>query len=95
MITELSDRITIGTDSLASNNKLSILDELKTLQLHSPDICFEKMLAWACINGAIALNISNIYGSFEVGKKPGVLLLDGFNFTKMTIAPETRVKRLC
>jgi cytosine/adenosine deaminase-related metal-dependent hydrolase len=33
------------------------------------------MLKWATSNGARALQIDNIYGSFEKGKKPGLVLI--------------------
>lgn len=69
--------ITVGTDSLASNHSLSILDELKTISKNFPDIPLEELLQWATINGATALQMDKTLGSFEPGKKPGVLLLTG------------------
>jgi len=65
----------IGTDSLASNHQLSILDELKTLHHHFPHLSISLLLQAATINGAIALGMEKELGSFEKGKKPGVLLL--------------------
>ncbi|MES2645590.1 MAG: amidohydrolase family protein [Bacteroidota bacterium] len=67
--------ICVGTDSLASNNQLSILAELQTLQLHFPFIQLDMLLQWATINGANALQVENEFGSFDKGKKPGVLQL--------------------
>jgi len=68
--------LVIGTDSLASNYQLSILAELKTLQFHHPEIPVEELLQWATLNGAKALGIQDRFGSFEKGKKPGILLLE-------------------
>lgn len=68
--------IVIGTDSLASNHNLSILDEMKTIERHFPAISKSKILTWATSNGANALGISDSYGSFEKGKKPGVILIE-------------------
>lgn len=65
--------IVLGTDSLASNWSLSILDEIKTIQKNFPDIPLEEILQWATINGAKALEMEDELGSFEKGKKPGVL----------------------
>lgn len=68
--------IVIGTDSLASNNQLSILAELQTIRRHFPQIATSELLQWATINGARALQLEEVVGSFEPGKKPGVLILD-------------------
>ena len=67
-------KITLGTDSLASNNQLNILAEMQTLQEHK-SIPFEKLLAWATINGAAFLNRDAGLGSIDVGKKPGLNLI--------------------
>jgi aminodeoxyfutalosine deaminase len=69
--------IVIGTDSLASNHSLSIADEIKTIRKFFPLIPLEEILKWATKNGAIALGRDDILGSFEKGKKPGVILLSG------------------
>jgi cytosine/adenosine deaminase-related metal-dependent hydrolase len=71
--------IVIGTDSYASNWSLSVLDELKTIQQHHPDIPLSEMLGWATINGAQALQMDKHLGSFELGKKPGVVLIKGID----------------
>ena len=73
--------IVIGTDSYASNWSLSVLDELKTIQQYHPQIPLEEMLQWATINGARALQMDKHLGSFEQGKKPGVVLIKDFNAT--------------
>ncbi|GAB3015175.1 amidohydrolase family protein [Niabella terrae] len=71
-----SDRIVLGTDSLASNHQLSILAEIKTLRQHRPDLRLEQLLQWATLNGARALRIDDRFGSFEKGKIPGRVLID-------------------
>ena len=68
--------IIVGTDSYASNWSLNILDELKIIQKHNPLIPLEEMLGWATINGAQALQMSKHLGSFEAGKKPGVVVIE-------------------
>ena len=68
-------RIVIGTDSLASNHGLSILEEIKMLQRNIPHLDTPLLLQWATLNGARALGVENIFGSFSPGRKPGVLLL--------------------
>jgi len=65
--------ITLGTDSLASNDQLSIWAEILNLRKHFPAIPLAEILQWATINGAKALGIEQQFGSFEVGKRPGVI----------------------
>lgn len=77
--------IVIGTDSLASNHQLSILEELKTLQREFPHLSTNTLLQWATLNGAQALQMDPVLGSFSPGKQPGVLLINHIeegNFTK-------------
>jgi cytosine/adenosine deaminase-related metal-dependent hydrolase len=69
-------KIVLGTDSLASNWSLNILDEMKTVQKNFPSIEIETMLKWATINGAEALQMNDVLGSFEKGKKPGLNLIE-------------------
>jgi len=88
------DRICIGTDSLASNDKLSILEELFLLQSIYPEISLSELLLWASENGSKALGINDWYGSFESGKKPGVLLLENVDLQNLQLKKESRVRVL-
>ena len=86
--------IVTGTDSLASNDKLSILDELKLLQDNFPFISLGELIKWATINGASALGETDTYGVIEAGKKPGLLLLKDIDLVNLRLKPETTVTRL-
>ncbi len=79
--------LVLGTDSLASNHSLSIWDEIKSIHKHFPQIDLEEMLTWATWNGAKALQMDETLGSFEKGKKPGVILIPDWN-------KDEKVKRL-
>lgn len=68
--------VCLGTDSLASNTQLSILAEMRILREAFPQIGNETLLRWATLGGAQALQMEDVVGSFDTGKKPGVLLLD-------------------
>lgn len=84
-------KITLGTDSLASNHQLDILSEMKTLQ-DQKQIPFSESLTWATLNGAEFLGINARFGSLTVGKKPGIL---NINLTvDGKIDETTRIKRL-
>ena len=91
---QYTNNITIGTDSLASNNTLSVLDELITLHKHLPEIPLEKLINWGTLNGAIALNIDKEIGSFETGKTPGVNLIYELDLQNMKLTKKTKVKPL-
>lgn len=67
-------KITLGTDSLASNHQLNILSEMLILQKHK-QVSFEKLLSWATINGAEFLELEEKLGTIEVGKTPGLNLI--------------------
>ena len=69
--------IVLGTDSLASNDQLSILEEIRTLHKNFPSLNLSTLLQWATINGARALQMDDQLGSFEKGKMPGVILIEG------------------
>ena len=87
-------RLCVGTDSLASNTQLSILEELKTIQNYYPDIPFTELIKWSTYNGAEALDKSDKYGSFEVGKQPGVVLIENFDFDNFKLKAKSSVQRM-
>jgi aminodeoxyfutalosine deaminase len=65
--------IVLGTDSYSSNWQLNIWSEVQSVRKHFPHIPFETILQWATLNGAKALQWDDELGSFEKGKKPGVV----------------------
>ena len=69
--------IVIGTDSYAGNWKLNMMEEIKAIQKNFPLIPLPTILQWATTNGARALGIEEKFGSFEKGKKPGLVLISG------------------
>ena len=85
-------KLLIGTDSLASNDSLDILEELKVIHDKFTDVSFETTLAWATINGAKALKLEEKYGSLEVGKSPGLLLIKDMDGLSLT--PQAAVQRI-
>ena len=76
------DKLCVGTDSLASNNSLSILDELLIIQNNS-HFDLNTLLKIACKNGAQALGFDQL-GAFGKGKIPGVNLIKNLNGLKVT-----------
>jgi cytosine/adenosine deaminase-related metal-dependent hydrolase len=84
--------ITLGTDSLASNNNLCILSEMRTLQKRIPAISTTQLIEWGTLNGAKFLGIDDEKGTLEVGKTPGLNLITGLDDLRIT--PDSKVRRL-
>ena len=76
------DKLCVGTDSLASNNSLSILEELLIIKENS-NFDLNTLLKIACKNGAEALGFEQL-GSFEKGKIPGVNLINNIEIFKVS-----------
>lgn len=87
-------KIVVGTDSLASNWQLSILAELKTITQHAPHIPLTNLLTWATLNGAFILGFEQQLGSFEVGKKPGVVWIENLNTDTLQLTPNSTCQRV-
>jgi len=87
-----NEAVILGTDSLASNDTLDILEELKVLHQEFPHLEFNDTIKWATLNGAKALNLDQTLGSLEVGKSPGLILLEGMS--QGVVTPNIKVKRI-
>lgn len=77
-------KITVGTDSLASNDKLCILSELKVIKGYFPKLPFSQTIRWATLNGAEFLGIDKRFGSIEKEKTPGLNLIENVKGTELT-----------
>ena len=69
-------KLTVGTDSLSSNDDLDMMRELFCLQENFPEIPLGEMIIWATANGAEFLGKSDVLGSFAPGRRPGVVAID-------------------
>ena len=66
-------RITLGTDSLSSNDTLDMVKEMFCLQEAFPDVPLGEIVRWASFNGADFLSKTETLGSIEPGKTPGLV----------------------
>ena len=66
-------KICIGSDLLTTNNGPSMLGEMRLLS----DVPLAELCKWATINGAKALGMDGEFGRIEVGRKCGLVLLEG------------------
>jgi cytosine/adenosine deaminase-related metal-dependent hydrolase len=93
LLREQHANIVVGTDSYASNWSLNMLDELKRIQLHNPQIPIAEMLTWITSNGARALQMEDKLGTIEVGKKPGLSLIKNLSSAGQ-LEPKTYVSKI-
>ena len=90
----MPDNVTLGTDSLASNSTLSILEEMKVIVKSFGGISFDELLKWGTLNGAKALQTEDRFGSIEKGKIPGLNLISDFDFENMQLTEKSKVRVL-
>lgn len=93
LLREMGCRICIGSDSLASNDRLSIIGEMKYFM----DIPLRELLTWATRNGAEALGLQAELGDVEVGRRSGIVLLEGItsdNEGELWLTEQTTSRRL-
>lgn len=76
--------ITIGTDSLASNTGLDILEEMKIIHQNDRNISLDNLIQWATINGAKYLGLEGNLGSIKEGKTPGLNLISDLKNDQLT-----------
>ena len=84
----------IGTDSLASNHQLNILEELKIISKADSEIPLDTLLTWATLNGAELLGFENELGSIEQGKKPGLVLIENVDTENMLLTEKSKPRRI-
>lgn len=90
MLRSMGSHIAIGTDSLASARELSMIENMRLLG----DIPLAEMLTWATKNGAEAMGLSSKIGTIEVGKSPGLVLVEDVDLHNMRLTPQSRTHRI-
>ncbi|WP_026840559.1 amidohydrolase family protein [Citrifermentans bremense] len=78
--------LALGTDSLASNDSLSLWDEVRYLQQQAQGVfSAEELIAMATIGGARALQIEASAGSLEPGKRADFQVLSCGSVSETTV----------
>ncbi len=81
--------ICVGTDSLASNYSLDMVEELRAMG----DVPLVERLDWATRQGAAALQLDD-FGDIEVGKRGGVNILSAIDYTPRELTEKSRIRRI-
>ncbi len=81
--------ICIGTDSLASNWSLSMIEELNLLN----DVPLVERLDWATRVGAEALGFDHL-GEIEVGRRPGINIISGVDYSLLQLTSNTKIRHI-
>ena len=68
-------QITVGTDSLSSNDDLDMVKEMYCIHKSFPEVPMNEILTWACANGARFLKKDDVLGSLTPGKCPGIVMI--------------------
>lgn len=90
LLRSMGCKIAIGTDSLASARHLSMVDNMRQLG----DIPLNELLTYATINGAIALGLEAEIGSIEVGKRPGLVVIQNTDLSTLRLTEESYSRRI-
>lgn len=73
---DYKDLLCIGTDSLASNDSLDLINEANVILKNSNIFSLETILQMMTFNNASALNLENEFGSLIQGKDTGLNLVN-------------------
>ncbi len=90
LLRSMGCNIAIGTDSLASARSLSMLDNMRLIE----GVPLAELLTWATLGGARALGMEYTLGSFAVGKRPGVVLIEGADLHTLSLLASTTTRRI-
>ncbi|MDD2635231.1 MAG: amidohydrolase family protein [Bacteroidales bacterium] len=93
-VVEVSNKFTIGTGAIVSNNTFCVLNEIKTLAIKYKFLKLTNLLKAATFSGAKALKCDDVFGSFEIGKKPGIILIEGVDLKNLKLTNDSVIKRL-
>lgn len=67
-------RLALGTDSLASNSDLDLLEEARALHAIEPSFAPEELLRMMTLSGAHVLGLQDEFGSLEPGKQADLIV---------------------
>lgn len=91
MLRSMGAEIALGTDSLASARSLSMVENMRLL---NDEVELVELLRWATIGGAKALGIADRLGDIAIGKRPGLVVIEGADLSNLRLTEESRSRRI-
>jgi len=85
--------ITVGTDSLSSNDDLDMVKELVCIKQNFAEVPMNEILVWACLNGSRFLSKEDSLGSIAPGKTPGIVFVSNVD-EEGSFTADSRSERL-
>lgn len=82
--------ICLGTDSLASNDRLSVFEEMRMF----PGIPLPELLSWAAAGGARALGMDDELGTVAPGRRCGLTVISGLDYDTLCLTPASQIRRI-
>lgn len=82
--------ICLGTDSLASNDRLSLFEEMRMFA----GVPLTELLLWAAKGGAEALGMDAHLGEVTPGRRCGLTVVSGLDYDTMTLTPASQIRRI-
>ncbi|MFI3321248.1 MAG: amidohydrolase family protein [Rikenellaceae bacterium] len=87
-------RIALGTDSLSSNNLLSMVAEMHCIADRYRDVPLTEIVKWATQNGAEAICKADTFGKVEVGMKCGLVNITSLDLENMRLTESSKGVRI-
>ncbi|WP_295937704.1 amidohydrolase family protein [uncultured Alistipes sp.] len=82
--------ICLGTDSLASNDRLSVFEEMRMLS----GVPLPELLSWAATGGAEALGMDDELGEIAPGRRSGLIVISGIDYDTLQLTPASQIRRI-
>lgn len=76
------------------NSDQRILEWMKAIQFSGTEVSLEDLLRQFIFEPAVILNRQHELGTFDTGKRPGVMLIERPDYNNLKLSPDSRIKRL-
>lgn len=81
-------------DCFSIKNKQAVIDNMVADLEKNTNLTFKDLLFEHTLKKALSLGCEAKFGSFEIGKSPRINLISPFDFQKLTLKKESKIKSL-